>query len=362
MKQILVILDDLKNSGIPHFFLNYLSNIEKKDLGITIACDSPKEPFFVERFQKEKIELKNLCNRRRSLYRHCRELSRILKHGFYDTIHINGNSGTMFFDVFIAKKHKIKNIYVHCHNTSCSHPLIFGPKSVFTKLMCKFSTEHFACSEAAGNWLFGNNYIILHNAIDVESFRYSTSSRNEIRELYRLPKDAFIIGTVGRINNQKNQIFLIEILYCLLKKNINCYLMLIGGDGGAKESVVSLCKKFNILDRVVFCGETFDVNKYYSALDFFVFPSRYEGFGMAAIEAQASGLPCLVSDVLPQSVCCSSKLVFFSLNKSATQWADKILDMNSIFGSETRTVPQDLSANGFDVIREAHKLRNFYLK
>lgn len=151
--------------------------------------------------------------------------------------------------------------------------------------------------------------------IDTKGFRFCTEYGEEIRAMYGIPMNAFVIGHVGRFTNQKNHSKLIDIFAAIKERKSDAYLLLLGG-GELQDTIKSKVEKLNLCDSVIFCGVRTDVNKYLCAMDAFVFPSTWEGLGIVAIEAQASGLECYLSRELPKEVEVTDAVTWFDVSEN----------------------------------------------
>lgn len=203
----------------------------------------------------------------------------------------------------------------------------------------------------------GAPYQIVNNAIDVSAYTYSPIKRLEMRREMGLA-DELVIGHVGRFNQPKNHPFLLAIFAALLKKEPNAVLLLVGG-GEDMPKMQAKAQELGIADHVRFLGVRSDVADLMQAMDVFAFPSLYEGLGIALIEAQASGLPCIVSDTIPSEAYLTDLVFSQKLSASPEGWADAIL--------EKRKTPRvdhsaEIAAHGFDITTEAVKLQEFYLE
>ena len=223
---------------------------------------------------------------------------------------------------------------------------------------------YMACSDEAGRWLFGdvvvggNRYKTIRNAINPDRFQYNEAIREKIRKKLGL-NDAFVIGHIGRFTEVKNHSFLIDILYELRIRGVDAYLLLVG-DGDEKSRIQKKAKGLNVYNFVMFLGGRTDTEKLYQAMDLFVFPSLWEGLGIAAIEAQATGLRCIVSDGVPDIVDIGSNLVTrISLKKDVKIWTDEILKLKSKEYERCSQI-EAIRAAGFDVKVNADKMEHFY--
>lgn len=191
-----------------------------------------------------------------------------------------------------------------CHNHSTAH---WGEgKKTLLKYILRpfarvFATDYFACGEQAGRWMYGNRCFekgkvyVMPNAIDTKRFEYDPEARIRLRMELGIPQDAFVVGHVGRFTYAKNQAFLLEIFAELLKQKSNARLLLVG-EGELERELRQKVQSLKTENQVVFTGVRTDVDKLYSAMDVFCLPSFYEGLPVVLVEAQANGLPCVVSE------------------------------------------------------------------
>lgn len=196
-----------------------------------------------------------------------------------------------------------------------------------------YATHKFAVSKLAGEWLFGKKAVkngeveIERNSINTKQFAFSPEVRDKIRAELKLKNDLAIIH-VGNFVPVKNHLFLIKVFNEILKLNNNARLLLVGG--GDNEPVKALAEELGILDKINFLGVRNDVSRLLQAGDIFIFPSFHEGFPGAVLEAEASGLPCLVSNSVTDEVKLSDNVLMLPLSKGAEFWAQKALEMSSI--------------------------------
>jgi glycosyltransferase involved in cell wall biosynthesis len=177
------------------------------------------------------------------------------------------------------------------------------------------------------NELFGvDNSIVVNNGIDLARFQQKCD-KNEMRRKFQIPEDNFVIGHVGRFSEVKNHRFLLEIFGEIAKQMENAFLLLVG-DGEERGFVEAELKRRNLGDKYKILSNRSDVDELMSAMDVFVFPSLFEGLPVVLIEAQAKGLPCVVSDRVPAAAAISNLVEVHSLEASAGEWADTICKKN----------------------------------
>lgn len=292
------------------------------------------------------------------------EMNNILKK--YDSSYTIFHNHETYLNIFInkiIKKNNIKALVVHSHTTLYSDKKINALRNKILCLPLKRQSDYFvACSKAAAKAFYGeknirdNKVFILNNAINCEKFKYNSNIREKIRKSLNLT-NFFVIGHVGRFNNQKNHIFILKVFNEFLKSRKNSKLLLIG-DGPLMNRVKEISEKMNLSDNVIFLGRRDNVNEILQAMDCFILPSLYEGLPVIGIEAQCAGLPCIFSKNITTEVdICNVK--FLELNDSIDIWINSILlseNINRIDCSEK------LTQQGFNIKNEAKKLENFYFK
>lgn len=255
-------------------------------------------------------------------------LYKLLKNqGPYDVFHTHShfNAGFDCLAAFLAgvpKRFTISHMADGSEKLTYRHLLL---RPFYRLLIALFSTNRLAVSQDAGHTLYGKHlsFRMIHNGIDLTKFAYNPSVRVKKRRELNLD-NKLIIGHVGRFMEQKNHMFLIDIFCEIYKQNPTAHLILLG-TGELEEKIREKVKRLGIAHAVTFMGSQRNVADFYQAFDAFLFPSLYEGLGIVAIEAQASGLPCFMSDVIPkEAFVCNA--VALSLNQFPSVWANTVLN------------------------------------
>jgi len=230
----------------------------------------------------------------------------------------------------ILKKNKIDNIIVHNHMTKFSDSKIKALRNLLFFLPVKFmKVKYFSCSSQACdlickyNRVNRNNIYIMNNGIDCDRFLFNKQKREEIRKKYDL-NDSFVIGHIGHFEPVKNHKFIIDLFEKIYSIN-NKYKLVLVGNGSLKNEILKKVESSNIHKNVIFFELRNDIPDLLSAMDCFIFPSKFEGLGIVALEAQANGLPVLISNTVPNEVIISDCNQFDINNIS--KWVDKILNL-----------------------------------
>lgn len=256
----------------------------------------------------------------------------------------------------VAKKYGANIRIAHAHNKNQDKNFKYLIKKASKLLMPYYATHLFACSEEAGQWMFGDRrVIVMNNAIDAKQYVYNPNLMEIEKEKLNLKK-SFVIGHIGRFSPQKNHTFLIDVFAEVVKYEPSAILLLIGV-GNGMELIREKVEKLGIKEKVFLLGMREDVSRLLQAVDVFVFPSLYEGLGIAAIEAQAAGIPCVLSDQVPEECKIAENVEFLSLNESADFWAKHICEHR--FDMKTNQYETVCSA-GYDIINNAKWLEDFY--
>lgn len=248
---------------------------------------------------------------------------------------------------------------VHSHNSNEIRNIKF-----LIKMFCRFlipfgASTRMAASKLAGRWLFGKRkFKVLPNAIDVRDFRKNDEIREEVRHELGIDKDAMVIGHVGRFMPQKNHQFLAEIFSKVLVECPNATLLLVG-TGKYQDEFRKKAVALDIIDHIIFAGNRSDVNRVIQAMDCFVLPSLFEGFPVVLVEAQAAGLPCVVSSsITKESSLLPDRVCKMSLNDDSSKWAETIIASAKMGRIDTM---QDMVNAGYDICTVAEKLQRYYM-
>ena len=210
------------------------------------------------------------------------------------------------------------------------------------------SNVRFAPSKVAADFLFGDNsdVQILRNGISIENFIFHSSLRNRYRDELAI-NESLVVGHIGRFSKQKNHKFLLEIFKEITYCQQNSLLCLVG-TGELKDEIKKYAVQLGVIDKVLFLGIRKDVPHVMMAMDVMIFPAFYEGMPNVVIEAQTTGLPCLVSDTITEECKVTDKVEFLSLTNSAVEWANKSLSM---INNDTKREDYDgkMKAAGYDI-------------
>lgn len=262
----------------------------------------------------------------------------------------------------VAKKNDVSIRIYHSHNSDNMYPnnnVLFRFLESYNKRCIKRNaTDLFACSQKAGKYMFDkSNFTVIKNAIDLEKFSYNINIRKTKRAELGVD-DKIVIGSVGRLQYQKNPLYIIDVFNEVHKKEKNTMLLMVG-EGNLYAQIINKIKEYKLEDSVKLLGQRNDVSQLMQAFDAFLFPSIFEGLGIVLIEAQACGLPCLASDVIPIEAKATDIISFLSLNDSVKKWANYLIEIAKI-PRVNHTI--QVNNHGYNILELAKYLTNFYVK
>lgn len=354
MIRVLHIFHEMSNGGIEHFVMDYYRHINRDEVQFDFLVSVTQKGVFDDEIKSLGGIVHYAYPFKKNPVKNYNDIACIVRENDYRIVHRHTGSAFGYLDLRAAKHGGAERLILHSHNNRAGNNALH----FFSKTFFRINCERLACSEEAGKWLFGPNssFMIINNAIDCEKFRYSRKIRDELRNSLGL-NDKFVIGHVGRFEEQKNQLFLIDIFKELLNKNSNCVLLCVG-TGSMLDMIKNKANQFQIADKILFLGNRNDVEKLVNIFDVFVLPSKYEGFGITLLEAQANGLKCYTSkNVVPKAVNVTNAIEYISLDETAEYWAASILGNNN-----TRDISafEKVVSSGYDINQKAIELCDYY--
>lgn len=350
------------NGGVENLIMNYYFNIDKNKVQFDFFVESTSRIIDEKVINSlgGKVFIIPKCSK---VIKYQKKLVSIFKHEKYDIVQANINSLSVF-PLRAAKKANIK-IRI-CNSLSMSNKnekIRDFLKNILRKKSTKYATHLFACSDLCGSWLYGKetlkqqNYFKINNAIETDNYQFNELYRKDLIDKFNL-QDKFIIGTIGRLEKQKNQLFLIDIFNEIQKKVNNAFLIIIG-DGDLKPDLETRLKLLGIDKKAMILtskevGVRGSALKFYSLFDVFVLPSLYEGLPTVGIEAQICSLPCFFSNNITEETAITDNAIFISLDNSPIEWADQIIERKNLI------IRKKVFCNEYDVKFQAKHLENLY--
>lgn len=360
MERVLHVVNRMGYGGIETFLMNVYRNIDTEKVQFDFVVSSKEKGEYDEEILSRGGRIFYVPPRRDNIKNYVSAWYDFfhLHQNEFNTVHMHVSSLTDIIPIKIAKKFNIKNRIIHSHNTY-QKGILHNILNLIHRLnINKYATMLFACSKDAGKYCFGKKKIeIIHNGIDAKKFEFNIDKRNEMRRILKLKPNTKAFIHVGRFTEQKNHDFLIDIFNEIVKQDNDVKIFLIGS-GDKETEIKEKVRKLQLKDYVAFLGLRNDIPDILQAMDCFIFPSLYEGLGIVAIEAQASGLKVFTSDIIPKEVKITKLVQFISLRKSPREWANIIL--SNIQYERTSTL-KEIIKSGYDIISVAKKLEKIYL-
>ena len=306
--------------------MSVFRNVDKTKNHIDFLCFSKENVAYEDEIARGGSTLYFLPERKKGLL-YYQSLDAFFKKHQYDVVHWCSGSCTSIAPLYYAWKYRIPIRIAHSHSSGCvgTHNLLLH--YLLRPVMNRLVTERLACSDKAGKWFFKSMpYKVVKNSISTKVYSYNVTERKEKRKELGISSETKVIGHVGRFDSNKNHAFILDVFQCYINLHSDAVLMLIGV-GATKTIIEEEVKSFHLEDRVLFLGERADVPNLLQAMDLFIMPSFFEGLPFVLVEAQAAGLPCLVSDTVDAGVKITPHLNFMSLSQPAETWAKAIEDI-----------------------------------
>ena len=354
--------------GVEKVIENYFANMDRSKFELHIVThiepDLKRQKIFenmgfiihqLSRVHGHRIKLKNL-----------QEYNEFFKNNKFDIVHNHFPENLL--PLYFAKKYGVKARILHSHSNyenafSKKNSLIKFLYGLGLKANTRNATAYFSCGRTAAIPVFGKKniekVIYINNAINTEMYRFNQVNREAMRKKLGM-ENAFILGHIGRyeVAQQKNQEFVLKVYKEVLEKIPEARLLMIG-EGKLRKDVMKQAKNMGIENYVFFTGAVSNVPDYLQAMDVFVFPSRVEGLGIVAVEAQCSGVPVVASDAVPKEAGITELFSALSLDESLEKWADEVISKRDIVRADHVEAVKNA---GYEIKLEAKKLENLYEK
>ena len=364
MITVAVVMGKMNSGGKKNLVMEYYRHIDRKKVQFDFICDADSNAI-----PEKEIEALGgrvyVITPYQNLAKNISEMKRIFKEGHYKIVHAYNNTLNVFA-MFAAKQAGVP-IRI---NESISMGSDTGDWKNYIKNILRpfsrfFATHYMANGEVCGRWQFGNELFdqgkvtVFKTVIDTSKHQFEPELRAKTREELGL-SDNLVIGHIGRLTEQKNTLFLIDIFNEIQKIEPKARLLLVG-DGNLKDAMLQKIDNYGIKDKVIYLGRTEDIHKLYNAMDCFLLPSLYEGLPVVGVEAECTGLPIFFSSAVPkESSPCEDLGYFIGLDKSAQEWATLILkDLSRIKSTRISRI-DEVSFKGFDSNVESKKLEEYY--
>lgn len=357
--RVMQVVGKMNAGGVKTVVMEYYRNINRANVQFDFVVDEDSQNIDFEEIQNMGGRV-FIVPRYQKLHHYIPALFRLFRKEKVEIVHARINAMNVFplFAAWLA------GVPVRiAENLTTSHP---NEKKTIVKKILRpfqgvFATNRMACSEHCARWMYGNAFekkgvTIFKTAYTIDKYSYQPSVRAAERDRLGI-KDKYVIGSIGRFVPQKNHMFILQIFKCIAEQDNNAVLLLVG-DGPLHDLLCEEAKRLEIFDRILWMGTQKEVWNFYQAMDCFLLPSLYEGLGIVVVQAQNSGLPCVVSDQVPLEADVTKTVAFLSLSHTAEQWATAVLQKK---GNIRRDQTEQIKAAGYDIAQGAKKLESYYL-
>ncbi|XTR37217.1 glycosyltransferase family 1 protein [Paraclostridium tenue] len=354
--KVLHVVSELGTGGVEQVLYNYYKNIDRDNIEFDFIVHGYNKGILESEFKILGSKVYHVVPKNQNFIQNYRQIKEIINTKNYDIIQCHQNFSSII-PLYVGYKKGIKVRIAHSHVSDIKKSI---HKKIMSEVIKIVANNYCACGSSAGEYLFGKkkcrDLFIMRNAIEVDKFKYDLELRNKIRANLNL-NDKIVIGHVGRFSEEKNHEFLIKLLKELVEVNDKFTLCLIG-EGPLKEKIKSMVNQCNLSNNVIFIGHTSYVYEYMQAMDIFLLPSHYEGFGMVLLEAQCAGLKCIASNTISKDSQVTNNIVFKEID--IYQWKECILQLSEGYSRECNYFK--ISQSGFDIKEESQRLEEYYEK
>lgn len=362
MKRILCLVSSMDAGGAETFLMKLYRNMDRSLYQMDFAVNVKESAFYDEEILTMGGKIHYIPPKTKDLKGFTKGLYNLVKDEKYQYVLRVTSNSIGFYDLLVAKKAGVKVCAARSSNSSDGGRVLVRVVNRLARLLfLRYVDVMIAPSDLAAEYTFGKRMVkkgkvhFLKNAINLNEFSYSEDFRKEIRQELGL-KDEFLIGHIGRFAEQKNHRFLIDIFEKVLKDIPEAKLLLVG-EGELRKDIERYVSEKNIQDSVIFAGIRKDIAKILSAMDVFVLPSLYEGMPNVIVEAQATGLPCVIADTITREADLTGLVEYLSLDDTK-QWSVEICDLSR--NGKTRIKQKKrMQDAGYDIQEEVQKFLKY---
>ena len=354
MIRILHVVDSMNRAGQETFIMNVYRNIDRSQFQFDFI-QFQKDP---ADYDAEILELGgriyHATPKGQGLRQSMQEIKHIVAEGGYKVVHRHFSNASMVFELFAAKRGGASCLIAHSHSSSSNNK---STHRLLRRPLYRVADWHLACAEDAGLWMFGDRaFQIIPNGIDTDMFKYNENDCIKVRDELDISPEQMVFGHVGRFSEVKNHSFILETFKEIVAEVPDAQLILVG-DGPLRPAMEQWCELHQLKSHVHFLGVRSDIARIVSAMNCFLMPSLYEGLPVTLVEAQSSGLPCLIADTITADIKLTDCVEFLNLDESPRVWAIKAIEMAMWPRIDTT---EAIRKSGYDIRDVARALQTVY--
>lgn len=354
IKRLLCLVSCMNTGGAETFLMKLYRKMDRTKYQMDFGVYTQDVCFYDKEIESLGGRIYHLVPKTRNFFLYKKSLYNLVKKEQYEYVLRITSNAAGFYDLKIAKEAGARVCIARSSNSSDGDSFkvkLINDISRF--LFVKYVDVKIAPSDLAAEYTFGKKATAkgevhyLNNGLDLNVYSFSEEKRKRIQGEFGL-QGKFVVGHVGRFSKQKNNEFLIDIFYELKKKKDNAVLLLVG-NGELKQNIEDKAKALGIADSLIFAGIRSDIPDLLSAMDVFVFPSFYEGMPNTVIEAQSTGLPCVIADTITNEACVTDIVKYMSLRDSSDKWVDQIMLSSNNSIVNRRLYSKVMEDSGYDI-------------
>ena len=366
MKKVLCIVGGMNAGGAETFLMKVYRMLDTTKYQMDFAVANAEKGYYDDEILEYGGKIHHVTPKSQGIIKNFLSIRSIVKENRYEYVLRISQHSLSALELLAAWLGGAK---VRTFRSSNSNTTSGSKKQLLLHNLCRFMPRWFANvriapSTEAAEFMFGKECIkkgianIIHNGVDLSVWRYDKRNRSEVRQELGIPETAALIGHVGRFSRQKNHEFLLKVFKNIRAKNENAYLVLVG-KGELEGKIRTQAEELGIGKSVIFTGVRSDVSRLLSAMDVFVFPSLYEGMPNTVIEAQATGLPCVISDTITREAGITGLVQYLPLDMPPESWAKVALDS---MGDERVDTCREFVEKGYDIVSVAREFVHVVFK
>lgn len=343
MTRLLCLLSGMNAGGAETFLMKIYRQLDKSKYQMDFCINVPEKCFYEDEITAMGGKIYRIPSKSENVKEFKRQLTQIIRDNQYTHVLRVTSNAMGFMEMKIAKRAGAKVCAVRSSNSNNGG----GIKSIVAHrlgrlLYGRYVDVKIAPSDLAAEYTFGKSYskgevLLLKNGLDLNTYRFSDTERKKVRDEFDIDENQLVFCNVGRFVPQKNHKFLLEIFKNILEKSPDSKLLLVS-TGPLEEDVKQLAVDIGISEQVIFTGVRSDIPSILSAADVTIMPSLYEGMPNAIIEAQTTGLPCLIADTITKTADITGLVKFLPLSCPACEWAEKAVSMYSPIRKDTASL------------------------
>lgn len=351
MKRLLCIISGMNSGGAETFLMKVYRKLDRSKFQMDFCVNVLDECFYEKEIRKLGGEIFRIPSKSENTKEFKKQLSNIVRREHYKYVLRITSNAAGFMDLMVAKKAGAKICSARSSNSSDGTSIAVKVIHRLGRMLYgKYVDVKFAPSDLAAEYTFGKKAVrngevcMLHNAVDLDFYKYYPEERVRLREAFGV-QNRLVIGHIGRFMEQKNHSFLLDIFHEIKKQKADAVLLLVGGNGNLETQIRKKVTDLQLEDSVIFAGIRSDIPQFLSMMDVFIMPSFFEGMPNTVIEAQATGLPCVIADTITKEANITGLVQYLPLN-NPENWAKIALE---VVGNQRVDTKQAFIDNKYDI-------------